>query len=114
MRCLTPYLAKRATKALLQKCVPSSLVIAQGVPNQQNMFFFRNFSTTLLSLVGVVYVAHTRVRVSDTGTCLRIGFDNFQNLEYEDTNDKYPNFGYDYKGVFDKNKEIVYKSYTFI
>ena len=59
------------------------------------------------------YVARTRVRVSDTGTYLRVGFLNFQNLEDRDTNDKYPKFGYGCGGVFDKNKEILYKLCSF-
>ena len=42
----------------------------------------------------VFYVARTWVRVSDTGTYLRAGFVNSQNLEYGDTDDKYPKFGY--------------------
>ena len=54
------------------------------------------------------------MRVSDTSTYLRVGFVNSQNLEYGDTDDKYPKFGYGCKGVFDKNKEILYKFYTFI
>ena len=54
------------------------------------------------------------MQVSNTGTYLRIGFVNFQNLEYGDTNDKYPKFGYGCGGVFDKNKEIFYKLHTFI
>ena len=32
------------------------------------------------------------MRVSNTGTYLRVEFVNFQNLEYKDTDDKYPNF----------------------
>ena len=54
------------------------------------------------------------MRVSDTSTYLRVGFINFQNLEYGDKDDKYPKFGYGYEGVFDKSKEILYKFYTFI
>ena len=55
------------------------------------------------------YVARTRVRVLDTGTYLRVDFVNFQNLEYKDMDDKYPKFGYECGGVFDTNKEILYK-----
>ena len=59
-------------------------------------------------------VARTQVRVSDTGTYLRVRFVNYQNIENGDTDDKYPKFGYGGGGVFDKNKEIFYKLYTFI
>ena len=52
--------------------------------------------------------------VWDTSTYLRVGLVNFQNLEYKDMDDKYPNFGYRCGGVFDKNKEFLYKLYTFI
>ena len=52
--------------------------------------------------------------VLDTGTYLRVGFVNSQNLEYGDTNNKYPKFGYGCGGVFDKIKEILYKFYTFL
>ena len=48
------------------------------------------------------YVARTRVRVSDISTYLRVRFVNFQNLEYGDMDDKYPNFGYRCGGVIDK------------
>ena len=48
------------------------------------------------------------MRVSNTGTYLRVGFVNSQNLEYGDADDKYPKFGYGCWGVFDKNKEILY------
>ena len=54
------------------------------------------------------YVARTQVQVSNTITYLRVRFVNSQNLKYEDTNDKYPKFGYGCGGVFDKNKEILY------
>ena len=64
--------------------------------------------------VDITYVAPTRVWVPDTGTYLRVGFVNSQNLEYGDTDDKYPKFGYGSRGVLDKNKEILYKFYTFI
>ena len=37
------------------------------------------------------YVARTQVL--DTDTYLRVEFVNSQNLEYEDTKDKYPKFG---------------------
>ena len=55
------------------------------------------------------YVARTRVRVLGIGTYLRVGFASSQNLEYGDTDDKYPKFGYGCGGAFDKNKEILYK-----
>ena len=51
--------------------------------------------------------------MSNTGTYL-VGFVNSQNLEYGDMDDKYPKFGYGCRGVFEKNKEILYKFYTFI
>ena len=54
------------------------------------------------------YVARTRVWVSNTVTYLRVGFVNSQNLKYGDADDKYPKFGYECGGVFDKNKEILY------
>ena len=60
------------------------------------------------------YVARTRVRVSGTSTYLRVRFVNSQNLEYGDTDYKYTKFGYGCREVFDKNKEILYKFYTFI
>ena len=46
------------------------------------------------------------MQVSDTDTYLRVGFVNSQNLEYGDTDDKYPKFGYGFRGVFDKNKDL--------
>ena len=44
--CFTPYLDKRFSKGLLQKCEPPSLIMALGTPNLEKMFSFRNFSTT--------------------------------------------------------------------
>ena len=49
--------------------------------------------------------------VSGTGTYLRVGFVNSQNLEYEDMDDKNTKFGYGCGGVFNNNKEILYLSY---
>ena len=34
------------------------------------------------------------MQILDSGTYLRVGFVNSQNLEYGDMDDKYPNFGY--------------------
>ena len=44
-----------------------------------------------------IYVALTRMRVSNTSTYLRVRFVNSQNLDYEHTDDKYPKFGYECK-----------------
>lgn len=41
----------KASKSLLQKCVPPSLMIARGVPNWDKMLSFRNFKTVFASLV---------------------------------------------------------------
>ena len=71
-------------------------------------------------LVNWIIVCSNKKCCSDSGagvgycTYLRVGFVNFQNLEDMGTNDKYPKFGYGCGGVFDKNKEILYKLYTFI
>ena len=55
-----------------------------------------------------VHVAQTQVRVLDTGTYLKVGFVNSQNLEYRDTDNKCPKFVYGCVGVLEKNKEILY------
>ena len=47
--CFTPYLARRFSKGLLQKCEPPSLIMALGTLNLENMFSFKNFNTTLWS-----------------------------------------------------------------
>ena len=51
------------------------------------------------------------MRVSDTGTHLRIRFVNFQNLEYGDTDDKYPKFGYGCRVCLTKIKKFNTFSY---
>jgi len=45
------YFRIRASKALLQKCDPLSLIIARRVSKQEKLFSLRNLTTTLLSLV---------------------------------------------------------------
>ena len=45
--CFTPYLATRVSKGLLQKCEPSSLIMAFGTLNLKKNFSIKNFSTTL-------------------------------------------------------------------
>ena len=47
--CLTPYLVRRFSKGLLQKCEPPSLIMALGTPNLEKIFSFKNLSTTLWS-----------------------------------------------------------------
>ena len=47
--CFTPYLARRFSKGLLQKCEPLSLIMALGTPNLEKMFSFKNLNTTLWS-----------------------------------------------------------------
>ena len=50
---LMEYFLIRASKTLLQKCDPLSLIIALGVLKWEKIFFLRNLTTTLLSLVFV-------------------------------------------------------------
>ena len=45
------YFRIRASKVLLQKCVPLSLIMARGVPKREKMFSSKNLTTTLLSFV---------------------------------------------------------------
>ena len=47
--CLTPYLDRRFSKGLLQKCEPPSLIMALGTPDLEKMFSFKNFNTNLWS-----------------------------------------------------------------
>ena len=47
--CLTPYLDRRFSKGLLQKCEPPSLIMALGTLNLEKMFYFKNFKTVLWS-----------------------------------------------------------------
>ena len=52
------------------------------------------------------------MQVSNNGIYLRVGFINSQNLEYGDTDYKYPYIG---AGVcLTKIKKLLYKNYTFI
>ena len=44
--CFTPYLARRFSKGLLQKCEPPSLIMALGTPNLEKMLSFNYFNTT--------------------------------------------------------------------
>ena len=55
--CLPPYLDRRFSKGLLQKCEPPSLITALGTPNLEKMFSFKNFNTVLWSaaLHGTAY-----------------------------------------------------------
>ena len=46
---LDTILSEEALKGLLQKCKPISLIMALGTPNLENIFSFKNFSTTLWS-----------------------------------------------------------------
>jgi len=45
------YFLIRASKEWLQKWVSLSLIMAHGAPNREKIFFFKNLTTTLLSLV---------------------------------------------------------------
>ena len=45
--CLKPYLDRRFSKGLLQKCEPPLLIMALGTPNLEKMFYFKNFNTAL-------------------------------------------------------------------
>ena len=45
--CLTPYLVRRFSKGLLQKCELSSLIMAFGTLNLEKIFYFKNLSTIL-------------------------------------------------------------------
>ena len=47
--CLTPYLDRRFSKGLLQKCEPPSLIMALETPNLEKMFSFKNFNKVLWS-----------------------------------------------------------------
>ena len=49
--CRTPYFSNNPLKNLLQKWDPTSLLIALGVPNIENMFFFENVVTLFPSLL---------------------------------------------------------------
>jgi len=49
--CVMEYFCIRASKALLQKCDPLSLIIARRAPKREMTFFFKNLTTTLLSFV---------------------------------------------------------------
>ena len=57
------------------------------------------------------YVARTRVRVLGIGTYLRVGFASSQNLEYGDTDDKYPKFGYGVRMCLTKIKKFYINLY---
>lgn len=55
--CVTSYLGSKELNYLLQKWVPPSLIIAQGVSNLVKTFSFRNLNTTSASLVGNAHVS---------------------------------------------------------
>lgn len=44
--------SQKAINNLMQKCVPPSPMIAQGIPKSVKMFYFRNVITLRASLVG--------------------------------------------------------------
>jgi hypothetical protein len=48
--CVILYFFIKDSNGLLQKCVPPSLIIAQGIPNRLKIFSFKNFITVLWSL----------------------------------------------------------------
>ena len=82
--------------------------------NNQSTKDHVNSSMQSTSMKSMLLELRCRCQMSDTGTYLRIGFVNSQNLEYGDMNDKCPKFGYGCEDVFYKNKEFLYKFYTFI
>ena len=47
--CLTPYLDRRFSRGLFQKCEPPLLIMALGTTNLVKMLSFRNFNTVLWS-----------------------------------------------------------------
>jgi len=65
--CVTEYFRIRASKALLQKCDPLSLIIAQEAPKREMTFSLRNLIIILLSFV-LVGIASTHFDTKSTAT----------------------------------------------